>query len=84
MVPGFGTADGRGGDTNDGIGRSFDAWLGDVLEADIADTVINDSFHGYSVTPTPNSKFEWYVGLLTSCEWAGSSRAGRRSFGMGP
>lgn len=46
----IGSADGGGSDANDRVGGCLDAWFGYVFKADIANTVINDSFHGYSVT----------------------------------
>ena len=47
----IGAAYGRCGDAHDGIGRRKDARFGYVFQADVADVVINHSFHSYSVSP---------------------------------
>ena len=41
-----GAADGAGGEAHDGVGRLLDLRLRDVVEADVADVVEDDGFHG--------------------------------------
>ncbi len=46
-----GAADRRCGDAHNGIGGRQDAWFRHVFETDIANGVVDNSFHGHSIGP---------------------------------